>query len=84
MTREEIIRQKAISEQRDLMESCDWRAGFIAGAKWADKTMIEKACDWLKENIDLYSYNAFNTTSCYTEIKLTDVFETAFRQAMEE
>lgn len=51
MTREEKIRQKAISEQRELMESCDWRAGFIAGAKWADKTMIEKACEWLENEL---------------------------------
>ena len=21
---------------------------FIAGAKWADKTMIDKACEWLR------------------------------------
>lgn len=55
---------------------------FLVGAKWADKTMIDKACDWLKENIDLYSYNAFNTKSSYTEITLTDEFENAFRQAM--
>ena len=54
MTREEEIRQKAISEQRELMESWDWRAGFIAGAKWADKTMIEKARNWLENNINDY------------------------------
>jgi hypothetical protein len=55
---------------------------FIYGAEWADKTMLDRACEWLKENIDLYSYNAFNTKSGYTEITLTDEFETAFRQAM--
>ena len=42
MTREEEIRQKAISEQRELMESCDWRAGFIAGANWADSQSYSK------------------------------------------
>ena len=55
---------------------------FIYGAEWAEKTMLDRACEWLKENIDLYSYNAFNTKSGYTEITLTDEFETAFRQAM--
>lgn len=56
---------------------------FIAGFEIADKTMLDRACKWLKENIDLYSYNAFNTKSAYTEITLTDEFETAFKQAME-
>lgn len=23
--------------------------GFIAGAKWADKTLLDKACEWLEE-----------------------------------
>ena len=55
---------------------------FMDGVRWADETVIQKACEWLKENIDLYSYNAFNTKSGYTEITLTDEFETAFRQAM--
>ena len=27
---------------------------FIQGAEWADKTMIEKACEWLFENV--YDY----------------------------
>jgi len=37
MTREEEIRNKAVNEQRLLMESMDWRAGFMSGAKWADE-----------------------------------------------
>lgn len=55
---------------------------FELGWRAADESMIDHACEWLKENIDLYSYNAFNTKSSYTEITLTDEFETAFRQAM--
>lgn len=53
-------------------------------AERVKKEVINKACEWLKENIDLYSYNAFSSKSGYTEITLTDVFETAFKQAMEE
>lgn len=41
MTREEQIEQQAISEQRELMESYDWRGGFESGARWADKHPIE-------------------------------------------
>ena len=37
MTREEEIINKSINEQRSLMESMNWRAGFISGAKWADE-----------------------------------------------
>ena len=25
--------------------------GFLEGAKWADKTMIDRACEWLEENL---------------------------------
>jgi len=54
---------------------------FIYGAEWADKRMLDRACEWLKENIDLYAYESSNTH--YPEIKLTECFEEAFRQAME-
>lgn len=87
MTREEEIKQYCES-QGFPYGACSGISSINAqvatdAIKWADKTIVNKACEWLKENIDLYSYNAFNTKSCYTEIKLTDEFETAFRQAME-
>lgn len=83
MTREEEI-QKLIDEETgiDNYGSSDYQIGVCDGVRLADKTMLDRACEWLKENIDLYSYNAFNTKSGYPEIKLTDCFETAFRQAM--
>ena len=88
MTRDEEITKQALKygEPEYLLQTPNilGTQGFIRGAKWADKTMIEKACEWLKENIDWYSYIAFNTKSGYTEITLTNEFETAFRQAMEE
>ncbi len=60
----------------DLLE-----CAFTKGAEWADKTMLDRACEWLKKNIDLYAYEFSNTH--YPEIKLTECFEEAFRQAME-
>lgn len=54
MTRETQIRQTAISEQKGLMESCDWRGGFVSGAKWADKTMLDNVCRWLDMNLNDY------------------------------
>ena len=92
MTREEQIKNAALKEcsSFDLPDkegkfkgvNSSYGLGFCEGAIWADKTMLDHACEWLKENIDWYSYNAFNTKSGYTEITLNDEFETAFRQAM--
>ena len=80
-------REEQIMNDPNLSAYTDKQRGwineaFMDGVRWADETVIQKACEWLKENIDLYSYNAFNTKSDYTEITLTDEFETAFRQAM--
>ena len=56
MTREEQIRQKAYdfafytSSIRPELNA----DSFIQGAQWADQTMLDKVCEWLKENADLY------------------------------
>ena len=40
-----------------------WRGPFIAGAEWADQhprkglVDIEKACEWIKQNISRYLFN---------------------------
>lgn len=50
MTRREEIEQQAsltVFPWDDVREQSKFEDGFIEGAKWADKTMIEKACDWL-------------------------------------
>lgn len=44
--------------------------------------MLGRACEWLKENIDLYTFEDISIKSGYTEIKLAGCFENAFRQAM--
>lgn len=44
MTRKEEIQQAAIANNRRFAER---RIGFIQGAEWADKTMIEKALKFL-------------------------------------
>ena len=64
MTREEQILNEAIDysfiednyiEYDDCGDVCDDKEfiqkAFMEGAKWADKTMIEKACVWLKESV---------------------------------
>lgn len=38
----------------------DIRQAFEEGAKWADKTMIEKACKWLEQHQEDYNvYDAW-------------------------
>ena len=39
----------SLDEQSDMILR---QVGFKFGAKWADKTMIDKACEWLEEYIE--------------------------------
>ena len=48
MTREEQIIEAA--DEKSRCESPYFYDAFIEGAKWADHTMIERACEWLQEN----------------------------------
>ena len=49
MTREEQIDEEAIrvAEHKDDFRFTVQYQYFIQGAEWADKTMIDKACEWL-------------------------------------
>lgn len=51
MKREDEIREMAKTYTQvvydDLDDFSDITDAYIDGAKWADKTMIEKACNWL-------------------------------------
>lgn len=50
---------------------------FIAGAEWADRTMIDRVCEWLKENA-YFSVNEY--TGSINEEKLVN----DLRKVMEE
>lgn len=56
-----------------------FKNGFVKGAEWANKTMIEKACKWLI-NID---FDDFHFRDC-DETFNNDLFVDSFRKAMEE
>ena len=84
MTREEQIIEEAQKHGLNCMSRINYQDGFIEGAKWADKTMIDKACEWLRANIDLYADTRRSLFSNYQEVYLTDNFETEFRKAMEK
>ena len=82
MTRgEEII--NAASEY-GCLDKGETLLAFTKGAKWADKTIIEKVCEWIKENIDMYAKVVINHKSNYPEIVMCDTFEENFKKAMEE
>jgi hypothetical protein len=75
MTRDEQIEKEAkrVSYNGDMFSS------FIQGAEWADKTMIDKAYEWLKQNAKNY------VVTCYDEGELNDEdLLNDFKKAMEE
>ena len=73
MTREEEI-QKLIDEENgiDNYGYGDYQIGVCDGVRLADKTMIEKASDWLREQKEIIG------------ISFQEDFIERFTQAMEE
>ena len=43
----------------DIVRELNRNKSFEEGAKWADKTMIEKACMWLEMRFDEYIVREF-------------------------
>ena len=63
----------------------------MKGAEWADKTMIEKACEWITEHIDIPYEGEFidDIPVDYVEylskrLEYAKAIADAFKQAMEE
>lgn len=77
MTRIDKIRQAAQNYSDSMDEFQRYhtypRSAFIDGAKWADKTMIDKACRWLDQQLFI-KYDSDAVTR----------FINNFRKAMEE
>lgn len=53
MTREEEIKNEAKLKCYDIASEVDYKSsaaydGFVMGAKWADETMLTKACQWFE------------------------------------
>lgn len=54
MTREEEIKNEAKLKCHDIAGETDYKStaaydGFVMGAEWSDKTIIEKTCKWMKK-----------------------------------
>lgn len=82
MTRQEEI-LKLIDEEMgiDGYGSCDFRVGVCYAVRYADKTMIDKACEILKNVTVTYNRRFFG--KCEENAFDTD-FIKEFRKAMEE
>lgn len=88
MTRKEEIKLAAycryctsISETTNMQCQC-----FEEGARWADKTILDKASEWLKKNISNYQnleYNEFQQCFEYDGYDIEKMIKD-FKKAMEE
>ena len=95
MTQEEIqkyadeLAQQYFPDEANIWARENLEAKFVSGAcmrmaKHIERELIEKVCEWLKENIDIYAKVVINTKSNYPEIVMCDTFEKNFKKAMEE
>lgn len=58
--------------------------GFTAGARWADKTMIDKACEWLDDNFMNLIWGKTRSVYAGGNFATVDEMIACFRKAMEE
>lgn len=84
MTKEEITiaAQKEFAHQIEIGSKAPLsvQEGFIKGAEWMQEMMIEKAVEWLKEEL-CYCFGVVETLTLYDSV---DEFINDFKQAMEE
>ena len=92
MTRNEERKQEAINHctyhiktSNGLVNTIDNDKynGFIAGARWADETMIEKAVEWLINNVNDYIINDKQDDG-RDWLKVKSEMFNDFKKAMEE
>lgn len=90
MTRNEEIKQAEIKYSNDtLFDGCDYigqvakQEAFIAGAKWADKAMIDKACDMLYAMLTTQDINDYYYVTAPAYDNVVNFVED-FRKAIEK
>lgn len=90
MTRKEEIVTQAVKEKSQLHQPLEWGAGFISGANWADKTMLDRAENYLRSKLEYrpilkeeYIHGEDYIRHRQEQSRLCNEFITAFRQAME-
>lgn len=88
-----MTRRDEIEKAANEFYKGDEVSTFVVAAQWADKTMIEKACQWITEHIDIPYEGEFiddsPVASDYVEylskrLEYAKAVADAFKQAMEE
>ena len=84
MTREEEIMQEANTRYSVSHPFIDIaKKSFKEAAKWADETMIEKACEWLETELYTTHDNCgYKVTASFNSVDKKKFIE-EFRKAME-
>lgn len=89
MTRKEEIK-KAAQECKWISKSLNLQSAFTEGANWADKTMLDRAENYLRSKLDYrpilkeeYIHGEDYIRNWQEQSRLCNEFITAFRQAME-
>lgn len=92
MTRQEEIEKAWLTRALQSNYKYDEQS-FKEGAEWADQTMLDKACEWLKFRVCVNMPIETNENgepladswikAQMERVKAADEFITAFRQAME-
>lgn len=91
MTREEIENSKAYQVSKAALEyynkhhqenDIDLTDAFEAGAKWAYKTMIDKACEWLENNMYYHDCGNYDVIT-HSSDTIEEMIEN-FKKAMEK
>lgn len=96
MTREEQIREASVDYQlstnpraiggdafADMAREMNVNPSFIAGAKWADKQMIDKACDLYRDELIQFNNLLLHLNSDYAGLIDVEKSYNDFRKAME-
>lgn len=99
MSKEEIVNNigyqltRAAVDYVEKHEFADSIDCFEAGAEWMQKKMIEKACEWITEHIDIPYEGEYIDDSpvasdyiewCEKRLEYAKAVADAFKQAMED
>lgn len=83
MTREEQIKHAWFCKAC-LSSHCYDEKSFKEAAKWAYKTMIDKACEWLKNSLyDTQDNCGYKVVASFDSVDVNEFIE-QFKRAMEE
>ena len=70
---------KDVDEDYICNDEYDFTIGFECGAKWADKTMLNRTCEWL-ENIDFASEYFYDGEGFFENAILVEEFKKAMAE----